>query len=166
MKTLYESILDDEDVLIDKTQKDASRNWVFALKQLFTNNSSFDDILKFLNSKPVEDNLSELFVDFKRMEWTIEYDKSIPVCKLIDKKGGNSKRLSACNYAISISYVSRIDMLSISLHTDDVSKPALRNINEPEFLKFAKYIAQRDKHMHEYKKINTTHNGWYVDIII
>ena len=56
MKSLYESILDDEDVLIGDIKK-SSNNWLLILKQMIFNNYSEEDILEFLNSKVVENDI-------------------------------------------------------------------------------------------------------------
>ena len=68
MKTLYESILDDEDVLIDDIKK-SSNNWLLVLKQMIFNNSSEEDVLEFLNSKMVENDIKPIFKNFKPAYW-------------------------------------------------------------------------------------------------
>ena len=67
MKTLYKSILDDEEVLIDRAKNDI--NWFKILEIRLNNGSSEKEILKFLNSKAVVDNIKPMFKNFKDMEW-------------------------------------------------------------------------------------------------
>ena len=66
MKSLYESILDDEDVLVSQAKE---FNWFKILESIFNNGSSEKEILKFLNSKIVVDNIKPMFKNFKDMEW-------------------------------------------------------------------------------------------------
>ena len=66
MRTLYESILDDEDVLIQKAKE---FNWFKILESLLDNDSTEKEILNFLNSKTVVDNIKPMFKNFKDMEW-------------------------------------------------------------------------------------------------
>ena len=66
MRTLYESILDDEDVLIQKVKE---FNWFKILEHLLINGSTEKEILDFLNSKTVVDNIKPMFKNFKDMEW-------------------------------------------------------------------------------------------------
>lgn len=66
MKSLYESILDDEDVLIQKVKE---FNWFKILEHLLINGSTEKEILDFLNSKTVVDNIKPMFKNFKDMEW-------------------------------------------------------------------------------------------------
>lgn len=70
MKTLNEyikeSILDDEEDLIRRAQE---FNWFKILEIRLNNDSSEKEILKFLNSKTVVDNIKPMFKNFKDMEW-------------------------------------------------------------------------------------------------
>ena len=66
MRTLYESILDDEDVLVSQAKE---FNWFKILESIFNNGSDEEEILKFLNSKTVVDNIKPMFKNFKDMEW-------------------------------------------------------------------------------------------------
>ena len=68
MKSLYESILDDEDVLIDDIKK-SSNNWLLVLKQMIFNNSSEENVLEFLNGKIVENDIKPLFKNLKPVYW-------------------------------------------------------------------------------------------------
>ena len=60
MKTLYESILDDEDVLISKTKKD-SQNWLLTLKRAMLNNASNEDLAEIINQDIVKKEVSKIF---------------------------------------------------------------------------------------------------------
>lgn len=66
MKSLYESILDDEDVLVSQAKE---FNWFKILETILKNGSSEKEILNFLNSKTVVDNIKPMFKNFKDMEW-------------------------------------------------------------------------------------------------
>ena len=66
MKGLYESILDDEDILIQKVKE---FNWFKILEIILNNGSTEKEILDFLNSKTVVDNIKPMFKNFKDMEW-------------------------------------------------------------------------------------------------
>jgi hypothetical protein len=66
MKSLYESILDDEGILIQKVKE---FNWFKILENILNNGSTEKEILNFLNSKTVVDNIKPMFKNFKDMEW-------------------------------------------------------------------------------------------------
>lgn len=71
MKTLYESILDDEDELIDNTVS-VFKNWVaFVSCMYFEKNWNDDKILEYLNSKSV----MSFFPSLKGYKWKV-FDKS------------------------------------------------------------------------------------------
>ena len=70
MKSLYESILDDEDVLVKNTQKSTS-NWLVGLKYMLVNNYSEDDIRAFLSQDFVIKDIEPIFKDFKKTHWEI-----------------------------------------------------------------------------------------------
>ena len=70
MKSLYESILDDEDVLIGNVKKQSS-NWLLNLKHLMLNNASEQDILDFLNSELVEKDIKPLFKKLDNTYWEL-----------------------------------------------------------------------------------------------
>jgi hypothetical protein len=85
MKTLYESILDDEDILISKTKK-TSQNWLLIVKNMLEQNYSAEDILKFLNSKIVTDSIKPMFKKFENMQWKYGKNDIFSYCMLFDKK--------------------------------------------------------------------------------
>ena len=90
MRTLYESILDDEEVLVTDTKKQL-KNWVVALKNLMKK-SSRKDILNFLNGEFVANEFKSLVNKYgERMYWEcperLDYKMS---CELRDKKAPNS----------------------------------------------------------------------------
>ena len=73
MKTLNdyikESLLDDEDVLIDKA-KEASKNWLLTLKRAMLNDANEKELERIINQDMVEKEVSKLFYQFDgRMKW-------------------------------------------------------------------------------------------------
>lgn len=69
MKSLYESILDDEDILVKNTQK--TLNWLVSLKYMLENSYSEDDIRDFLSQDFVIKDIEPIFKDFKKVHWEI-----------------------------------------------------------------------------------------------
>ena len=71
MKTLYESILDDEDELIDSAAS-VFKNWVAFVSYMYCEKNWNDDkILEYLNSRYV----MSFFPSFKNYKWKV-FDKS------------------------------------------------------------------------------------------
>ena len=73
MKTLNdyikESLLDDEDVLINGAEK-ASKNWLLTLKRAMLNDASEEELERIINQEMVEKKVSKLFYKFDgRMKW-------------------------------------------------------------------------------------------------
>lgn len=90
MRTLYESILDDEEVLVTDTKKQL-KNWVVVLKNLMKK-SSKKDILNFLNGEFVANDFKLLIDKYsERMYWECpeRFDYKT-ICELRDKKAPNS----------------------------------------------------------------------------
>jgi hypothetical protein len=74
MKTLYESILDDEEVLINNARKDT--HWVKAACSLMLNKYTPEYVLEFLNSDDVTKSLSKVFGSkYKNYDW--KYTESL-----------------------------------------------------------------------------------------
>lgn len=74
MKSLYESILDDEDILVKNTQKTTS-NWLVSLKYMMENNYSESDIINLLSQDFVIKDIEPIFKDFKKTHWEIGKSK-------------------------------------------------------------------------------------------
>ena len=85
MKSLYESILDDEDVLISDIKK-TSQNWLLTVKNMLEQDCSVEDILKFLNGKIVTDSIKPMFKKFEDMEWKYGKWDEFSYCNLYNKK--------------------------------------------------------------------------------
>lgn len=85
MKTLYESILDDEDVLISDIKK-TSQNWLLTVKNMLEQDYSAEDILKFLNGKIVTDSIKPMFKNFENMQWKYGKYDEFSYCTLFNKK--------------------------------------------------------------------------------
>ena len=85
MKSLYESLLDDEDVLISDIKK-TSQNWLLTVKNMLEQDCSVEDILKFLNGKIVTDSIKPMFKKFEDMEWKYGKWDEFSYCNLYNKK--------------------------------------------------------------------------------
>lgn len=73
MRTLYESILDDEEVLINNARKGA--HWVRAACSLMLDKCTPEYVLEFLNSDIVTKSLSKVFSKYKNYDW--KYTESL-----------------------------------------------------------------------------------------
>ena len=137
MKTLYESILDDEDVLIGQTKELAS-NWLLNLKFAMLNNDNDEYIEKIINQDAVKNEISKIFYKFDgRMKWLAgKYDgqfKSI-YCILKD-----TKERSKYPPKPVISFMLWGDDKKITINVSDIydlSKTASKNVKPTELLKF------------------------------
>jgi hypothetical protein len=143
MKSLYESILDDEDVLIDDIKK-SSNNWLLVLKQMIFNNSSEENVLEFLNSKIVENDIKPLFKNFKPVYWEVclnddYYDKCITLF-------GNSLRsVSKSPVILNILIKEEQKRLTIIINKPKSLIASIRrNVNEEKLLNFYKVIEDMD----------------------
>ena len=85
MKSLYESILDDENILISDIKK-ASQNWLLIVKNMLEQDSSTEDILKFLNGKTVTNSIKPMFKKFEDMRWKYVKNYGFSYCMLFNKK--------------------------------------------------------------------------------
>lgn len=133
MKRLYESILDDEDILVDKTIKTYS-NWLLALKELMITDASEEDILKFLNnSKPIENIIKGLFNNTKNVYWEVSKKDGISICRLY---GSSIRSINKSSYVILIKQInSKKIIISISPYNyllksvaDNINKNVLDNL--------------------------------------
>jgi hypothetical protein len=96
MKSLYESILDDEDVLIQNVR---TLNWFVIIERMFLEGESEQDMLKFLNSNTVVNNIRPMFKNFKDMKWKYFENKLVKVFTLhyvkeTENYGGSTDILS------------------------------------------------------------------------
>ena len=138
MKTLYESILDDEDVLISKTKKD-SQNWLLTVKNMLEQDYSAEDILKFLNSKIVTDSIKPMFKKFENMQWKYGKNQLYSHCKLFNKK---ERKLYGRPYIIEFVYhfnekFGTITGISIDIPKfDDLPFTTRNNIITDEYYKW------------------------------
>lgn len=162
MKTLYESILDDEDVLISNVKKNTG-DWLDVLKQLLANNRSEDEILDYLNNDAMKE-LSKFYIKPKQVYWT--YFKKDDIV-LTDKKGGPILTKSKRNYSIRIMYNHYLDRMYIELNTHKLSKLVLNNINTDEFLKYAESLGPRDVFPSNHMRIYfSERDGWEMEVDI
>lgn len=139
MKSLYESILDDEDVLIGDIKK-SSNNWLLILKQMIFNNYSEEDILEFLNSKIVENDIKPLFKNFKPVYWEAclneeYYDNYIALY-------GSSMRSTSKSPVVLTILIKEVQKrLTIIINKPKSLIASIRrNVNEEKLLNFYNFI--------------------------
>lgn len=134
MKRLYESILDDEGVLVNKATNTYS-NWLLTLKELMITNTSEKDILEFLNnSKPIKNIIKDLFNNTKNVYWEVSKKDGMSICRLY---GGSLRSVNKNSYIILIKQIiSKRIVISISPYNyllksiaDNVNKNVLDNLN-------------------------------------
>ena len=130
MKTLYESILDDEDILVDKIIKTHS-NWLLVLKELMITGAPEKDILEFLNnSKPIENIIKGLFNNTKNVYWEVSKKDGISICRLYD---GSIRNINKSSCPILIKQInSKTIVISFSSY-NSLLKSVANNINKNVF---------------------------------
>jgi hypothetical protein len=141
MKTLYESILDDEDVLISKTKKD-SQNWLLTLKLAMLNNASDEDLEEIINQDIVKKEVSKIFYKFDdRMKWLVgKYTGSLSgvYCILKDTKERSKYRETPV-----LSFMKWNNDNYVKIHISniyDLTKTASKNVKPTELLKFKQHL--------------------------
>lgn len=148
MKTLNdyikESLLDDEDVLIDKA-KEASKNWLLTLKRAMLNDASEEELERIINQDMVEKEVSKLFYQFDgRMKWFCgNYSgasgKSV-YCILKDTK---ERSKYPPKPVLSFILWDNNDYVHISVaNIHDLTKTASKNVKPTELEKFKKYLLE------------------------
>jgi len=146
MKTLNdyikESLLDDEDVLIDKA-KEISKNWLLTLKRAMLNDASEEELERIINQDMVEKEVSKLFYKFDgRMKWLCgKYSgasgKSV-YCILKD-----TKERTKYPPKPALSFMLWGDKEYVHIEIADInqlSKTARKNVKPTELLKFKQYL--------------------------
>lgn len=148
MKTLNdyikESLLDDEDVLIDKA-KETSKNWLLTLKGAMLNNEEDEYIEKIINQDIVKNEISKIFYKFDgRMKWLVgKYSeasgKSI-YCILKDTK---ERTKYPPKPVLSFMLWSNKDYVHIEISDiNQLSKTARKNVKLTELVKFKQYLLE------------------------
>ncbi len=153
MKTLYESILDDEDVLIGKT-KELANNWLLTLKFAMINNNE-ENIEKIINQDVVKNEISKIFYNFDgRMKWVAgKYDGQFKstYCILKDTKERSKHLLkSVISFMLWDWNTKKINIEVSDIH--DLSKTASKNVKPSELLKFKQRLIELGA---EYSKTGT-----------
>lgn len=129
MKTLYESILDDEDVLVSDVKTHS--NWLLALKELLITDTPEQDILEFLNnSKPIENIIKGLFNNTKNVYWEVSKKDGMNICRLYDGSIRSINK-SSCPILIRRLDSKRITILFSSYN--HLLKSVANNINKNVF---------------------------------
>ena len=154
MKTLYESILDDEDVLIGQT-KELANNWLLNLKFAMLNNDNDEYIEKIINQDAVKNEISKIFYKFDgRMKWLVgKYDGQFKSTYCILK---DTKERSKYPPKPVISFMSwdwKREKITIDIpDIHDLSKTASKNVKPSELLKFKQRLIELGA---EYSKART-----------
>lgn len=150
MKTLNdyikESLLDDEDVLIDKA-KEVSKNWLLTLKRAMLNDASEEELERIINQDMVEKEVSKIFYQFDgRMKWLCgNYSgtsgKSV-YCILKDTK---ERSKYPPKPVLSFMLWHRVDKNTMYIeiaYINQLSKTASKNVKPTELEKFKKYLLE------------------------
>lgn len=150
MKTLNdyikESLLDDEDVLIDKA-KEVSKNWLLPLKRAMLNDASEEELERIINQDMVEKEVSKIFYKFDgRMKWNcgkyfLGSDKNI-YCILEDTK---ERSKYVAKPVLSFMLWDNVDKNAVFIEIPDInklSKTASKNVKPTELEKFKKYLLE------------------------
>lgn len=129
MKTLYESILDNEDILISDIKTHS--NWLLVLKELMITDAPEKDILEFLNnSKPIENIIKGLFNNTKNVYWEVSKKDGMSICQLYS---GSVRNINKSSCPILIKQInSKIIVISFSPY-NDLLKSVANNINKNVF---------------------------------
>lgn len=138
MKSLYESLLDDEDALISGIKK-TSQNWLLVVENMLEQDCSIEDILKFLNGKMVTDSIKPMFKKFEDMQWKYGKWDEFSYCILFNKK--ERKKYGPKNIISFVYYYDKrfatITGVYIDIpNLDDLSATTRKNIIRDEYYKW------------------------------
>ena len=140
MRTLYESILDDEDVLISNVKKQ-SNNWLLNLKYLMLNNASKQDILDFLNSELVKKDIKPLFKKLDNAYWELHNADNEYYSTFCTLYGGSARSVSKSPALINI--LPKDKYLTIVINKPkNIITSIRKNVNEETLLNFYKVIEE------------------------
>lgn len=130
MKSLCESILDDEEELIGRSIKTYS-NWLLTLKELMITDTPEKDILEFLNnSKPIKNIIKDLFNNIKDVYWEVSKKDDMSICQLYS---GTVRSINKSSCPIFIKQInSRKIVISFSSY-NSLLKSVANNINKNIF---------------------------------
>lgn len=130
MKTLYESIMDDEDILIGRT-KESVNNWLLVLKELMIADAPENDILEFLdNSKPIENIIKELFNNTKNVYWEVSKKDGMSTCQLWS---GSVRSINKSSSPILIKQINSKRIVILFSSYNYLLKSVANNINKSVF---------------------------------
>ena len=153
MKTLYESILDDEDVLIGQT-KELANNWLLALKFAMINNDT-EYMEKIINQDAVKNEISKIFNNFDgRMKWVVgkyEWQFKNIHCILKDTKERSKYPPKPVISFMLWDWNAKKIIINVS-NIYDLSKTASKNVKPSELLKFKQRLLKLGA---EYSKSST-----------
>lgn len=141
---IRESLLDDEDVLIDKA-KEVSKNWLLTLKRAMLNDANEEELERIISQEMVEKKVSKLFYKFDgRMKWVcgkyaIASSRGI-YCMLKDTK---ERTKYPPKSVLSFILWSNNDYIHIRVaNIQDLTKTARNNVKPTELEKFKKYLLE------------------------
>ena len=153
MKTLYESILDDEDVLIGQT-KELAKNWLLNLKYAMLNND-IELVEKIINQDVVKNEISKIFYNFDgRMKWVAgKYEGQFKstYCILKDTKERSKYPPKPVISFMLWDWNDKKITINVS-DTQDLTKTASKNVKPSELLKFKQRLLELGA---EYSKTGT-----------
>jgi hypothetical protein len=144
MKTLYESILDDEDVLIGQTKKLAN-NWLLSLKFAMLNNDDEEHIEKIINQDAVKKEISKIFYNFDgRMKWIVsKYNGQFKATYCILKDTKERSKYHSKSVISFMLWDSNVKKITINVSTIyALSKTASKNVKPSELLKFKQRLIE------------------------
>ena len=142
MKSLYESILDDEDVLVSNAKKHLD-NWLLVLKHAMMNRVDDEELESIVNDEKVKKEVSKIFHQFDgRMNWIAGKLNVSPLksvyCILQDKKE-RSKYYRKPTIMFTLE-AGRDEMVINIANFNQLTKTAQKNVKESELLKFKQYL--------------------------
>lgn len=148
MKTLNdyikESLLDDEDVLIDKAKK-VSKNWLLALKRAMLNDASEEELERIINQDMVKKEVSKLFYQFDgRMKWVcVKYNLTSNRCIYCILKDTKVRSKYFPTSILSFILWDNNDHINIMVENIySLSKTASKNVNPTELSKFKQHLLE------------------------
>ena len=141
MKTLYESILDDEGTLIVRNK--IPDNWLVILKMLLQHKASKEDVLKHLNSDEVQKDIKPIFKKFDSVYWDTEgyYDPDtdkddIPeICLLF---GDSIRATNNTPVVLSVTLVKK--HIVIKINYKKLISSIKQNVVENKLIRFKKLL--------------------------
>ena len=145
MKTLYESILDDEDVLISGAKKHLN-NWLLVLKYAMMNRVSDEELESIVNDEKVKKDVAKIFHQFDgRMKWTagkMNFNRLKSVYCILQDTKERSKYYRKPTLMFTLDIGDNEMTINIA-DFDQLTKTTKKNVKESELLKFKQYLLDK-----------------------